>query len=638
MTRSLIFDIEADNLYLDATKLHSLVIRDADTGELMCSAAQDRNYHSFNEALELLGSADRIIGHNVVNYDLPTLKKLTGWVPFDWQKTTDTLVLSRMIWSDLTKANTRRMPPKLMRSHSLEAWGWRLGEQKTKAGEETTEGSVWDVWTPEMQTYCEQDTLVNWKLWKKLEPDDFSQTAIDLEHEVADVVAWMYRNGVYFNTRDAERLQNELACLREDIRHELQTVFPPWWEPGEVVMPKRGDGYNAKGRKRVENGAPPGKDGLQKTLYLQDCPYTPVELTAFNPGSRHHIFKRLKAQRGWNPSVFTPNGQAQVDETILGKLPWPEAKALARFFLVEKRLGQVAEGEQAWLKAVRSDGRIHGSIIPSGTVSRRCSHRGPNLAQVPKVKVHKTEGALQGEKGLWGWECRSLFGPPPGFVQVGADLSGIELRCLAHYMARWDNGDYAKVLLEGDIHSVNQRIADLPTRDDAKTFIYAMLYGAGDAKLGQLKKGGPKVGKQLRERFMTGLPAYGSLVEAVHDKVPRGYLLGLDGGRLHVRSKHSSLNVLLQSAGALIADRWITYIVQMLRDRGLTLDWDGTWKGDVGLMLWVHDEVQAACRPEHVETVKAVCIEAAAKAGEFFNFRLPVAAEAKHGANWAWTH
>jgi DNA polymerase I-like protein with 3'-5' exonuclease and polymerase domains len=203
----------------------------------------------------------------------------------------------------------------------------------------------------------------------------------------------------------------------------------------------------------------------------------------FNPGSRNHIAYWLKRKYNWEPLVYTDSGEPQLDEDVLKSLPYPEASFLLEYFLVDKRLGQIAEGEQAWLKCVDADGRIHGYINGNGAVTSRMSHSKPNLAQVPRVG------------SPYGQECRSLFTAQFGWNLVGIDASGLELRMLAHYLARYDGGEYVKAILEGDIHSFNMNALGLTDRNKSKTFIYAWLYGAGDEKLGLITDTGPKVGR-----------------------------------------------------------------------------------------------------------------------------------------------
>jgi DNA polymerase I-like protein with 3'-5' exonuclease and polymerase domains len=363
-------------------------------------------------------------------------------------------------------------------------------------------------------------------------------------------------------------------------------------------------------------------------------PYTRVKFVAFNPASRAHIANRLTTLYGWEPQEFTPGGDPKIDETVLEGLDYPTAPLLNTYFLVQKRLGQLAEGNQAWLKVMR-DGRIHGSINPNGAVTGRATHSFPNVAQVPSVKKDKEDNILLGLDGGYGHECRELFGVPEGWTQVGTDMSGLELRCLSHFMARWDGGEYGRILLTGDIHTANQQAAGLDTRNQAKTFAYAYLYGAGDAKLGSITGGGTKEGKRLRANFQAKIPALGKLTDAVKKKAKSGHLKGLDGRLLYVRSEHSALNTLLQSAGALICKKWLVLMDEHLLARGYKHGWDG----DYAFLAWVHDEVQIAARtPALAAEITDLSKQCAREAEAFFGFRIQLDTDSKIGSSWAECH
>ena len=243
---------------------------------------------------------------------------------------------------------------------------------------------------------------------------------------------------------------------------------------------------------------------------------------------------RDRKKYGWKPEKFTGEGKPQIDESILTAMDYEEAKVLVQYLTIGKRLGQLAEGKEGWLRSVK-DGRIYGAVNTNGALSGRCTHSRPNVAQVPS------------SSSLYGPECRSLFLPNEGHVMVGCDCSGLELRMLAHFLAFADNGAYVRLVTEGDPHTANQEAAGLPTRASAKTFIYALIYGSGDQNLGKLVGGGAKEGAAMRKKFLDGMPAFKKLKAAVdHNVQTKGFLLGLDGRKLPVRSKHSALNLLLQ--------------------------------------------------------------------------------------------
>lgn len=657
------FDIESDGLLDTMTKIHSLVIWDVDTGVIYSCHDQDWknpaegvvNTRSIAWGLKQLEEAAEIIGHNIIKFDIPAIQLVhPKWSPKGI--VTDTLVLSRLIYTNLVdwdagQAKRGKYPGKLIGQHGLEAWGYRLGEWKGDYAKLMAEQNLdpWAHWNPEMQTYCEQDVRVTAKLYERILTRNYAAQAIELEHNFADVLARQERHGFAFDEQKAAALYGLLIKKRQEIANKLVESFPPK-VVRTVFIPK------------VNN---------KKQGYVKGVPFVKETIVDFNPSSRQMIADRLK-EFGWEPDEFTPNGQAKIDETILSKLPYPEAKVLAEHFLIEKRIGQLAEGNQAWLRLVRR-GRIHGGVNTNGAVTGRCTHSNPNVAQVPSV------GSPYGE------ECRELFTVRRGYRLVGADASGLELRCLAHFMARYDDGEYGRVLLNGDIHWVNVIalgfVPDGTERDEhaypihklfrggAKTFIYGFLYGAGDAKAGAIvldiamrevrdglgcsvfKRYFPdkaselgynaapseddlkRVGKKLKKTFLDKTPAIAELRKAVQAVVEaRGYLIGIDGRKLHVRSPHTALNTLLQSAGALIVKQATVFADQEMFDRGFV------WERDWANCAHVHDELQVEAREAIAEEVGQVIVDALRRAGEQFNFRCPIDGEYKIGNNWKDTH
>jgi len=277
----------------------------------------------------------------------------------------------------------------------------------------------------------------------------------------------------------------------------------------------------------------------------------------------------------------------------------------------------IVEGKNSWLNMVR-DGRIHGEIITNGAVTGRATHRNPNVAQTPAVKVP------------YGKECRSLFSADRGDVLVGVDVSGLELRMLAHFMSKWDDGAYGREVIDGDVHTANQLAAGLETRDQAKTFIYAFLYGAGAAKIGSIVGKGAKDGQLLKQRFLEKTPALNQLIRAVQAAANRGYLVGLDGRHLRIRSAHAALNTLLQSAGALVCKQWMVEVDMMLTQQQLL--------AKVHQVAWIHDECQFSCDPDIADQFGKLAIDCIRKAGDAFNIKVPLTGEYKIGSSWADTH
>jgi DNA polymerase I-like protein with 3'-5' exonuclease and polymerase domains len=581
----LVFDIETDGLLDTLTQIHCIVLKDIDTNEVFSFSPAD-----IEQGLDLLHKADTIIGHNIINFDIPAIEKV--YPSFETEaEILDTLVLSRVIKADQANKDfsTLVLPRKLNGSHSLKAWGIRLGLLKGDFGETTD----WSRWSEDMQKYCEQDVEVTHSLWKHLAPQEWSKESITFEHQIAEVCNRIGAEGWTFNERKAGDLYSKLAQERANLEVELQTLFEPW-EIHTEFIPK------------VNN---------KKLGYVKDQPFTKVKVVDFNPNSRKHIQFCLEKKYKWKPKKFTPSGDAQIDETILEALPFPEAKKLAYMFLLQKRIGQLAEGSQAWLRLCK-DGVIRHNIISAGTVTLRAAHRYPNLAQVPSAQA------------VFGKECRELFTVPADCSLVGADLSGLELRCLAHFLAYSDKGAYAQEILNGDIHTTNQNAAGLDTRDQAKKFIYTLLYGGGDLKVGQVLGKGAKAGKETKEKFFKAMPSFSVLKKQVQVAAERGYLIGLTGERVHIRSAHAALNTLLQNTGSTISKKWVILIDQELRRQGL----------DAKIIAWVHDEVQIKCKKGIEDDVGDITRRMAKETGEFFKFKIPIASEYTIGNNWSETH
>lgn len=586
----LAFDIEANGLLDTVSKIHCLCVVDLDSDQTWQFGPSQ-----IEEGLELLKTADLLVAHNALGYDMPVLNKLYG---FEHHTVRDTLTIARLIHSNLKDTDANRMaqgliPRDCYGSDSLKAWGYRLGEQKTEYD------GGWEEWSQVMQDYCAQDVQVLKRLWHFLKPEDYSQEAVELEHDISRVCLSMTHHGWTFDKDKAIDLYSRLAARREELQKALIDKFGTWEEVDKVLIPKRDN--KARG-------------------YKAGVPVTKMKTVEFNPNSRQHIEKKLR-EMGWVPEVFTESGQAKLDESTLSKVNIPEAKLLVEHFLIEKRLGQLADGEAGWLKLVANDGRIHGRYNTMGTVTGRAAHFGPNVGQVPA------------SKSPYGKECRELFTVPQGWRMVGADMAGLELRCLAHYLHAYDGGAYGEIILNGDVHTENQKAAGLPTRDNAKTFIYAFCYGAGPSKIGKIVGGTAKQGQELIDRFMRGLPAFAKLKQAVSTAAQKGWLKGLDGRRIPVRSEHAALNSLLQGCGAILCKRWVVDA-----HKSLSSQFKEGYDGDFVFCGWIHDELQVACREEIAEQVGEIIADCARKAGQPYGFKIRLDSEYIIGRSWADTH
>lgn len=655
----LVYDAETDGLLPEVSKVHCLHVIDRADGKRLrfnggrySDGSKARRDGTIEDGLELLRTHRAIAGQNSIAYDNAVFEKLYGWTPAG--PTFDTKVASSTIWTnikdvDFALLRKGKLPEEfkqkgLIGTHKLEAWGYRLDPDGTRGfrkGASGVEDNDWSRFTPQMDEYGAQDPEVTLALLEKIESKGYSPECLWMEMRVAEIIARQERYGIRFDVDAAQKLYADLTKRKIELEDSLRTIFPPW-----EVETKR---FVAK----VNNK----KFGLVKGEEV-----VRTKQIIFNPGSRDHIADRFKTVYGWEPSEFTPGGKPKVEEDILSTLTYPEAKPIAAYLSLGKVLGMLGEGNAAWLKRATAEGRIHGSINSTGAVTGRMTHSRPNLGQVPKVQSGK-DGPLLDADGGWGYECRSLFTAsklPSGIflAMVGCDAEGLELRMLGHYMAAYDGGAYARAVVDGrkedgtDVHSLNQRGAGLNSRDSAKTFIYALLYGAGDFKLGaivyddfteaQKKKFNSlpgsrerqlaTLGKVRRARLMGSLPALARLTKAVKDKAKKtGTLRGLDGRVLHVRSVHAALNTLLQSGGAVVMKKALVLLDGAVHN-------DPSLAGRVHFLLNVHDEFQMETDPELSETVGKLAADSIRLAGEHFDLKCPLSGAYDIGRTWADTH
>jgi DNA polymerase I-like protein with 3'-5' exonuclease and polymerase domains len=621
----LFFDIETNGIE-DFTNLsdlkvcHCISIYDPIASKMITFEG-----NGIKEGLKMLAKADKIIGHNIIGFDLPALAKLYNFHP-PLVRVQDSLVMSRCLHPDLREDDFKRkdFDPAMVGSHSLKAWGHRMGEMlKLTYGENE---DAWDSYNEEMKKYCERDVLVTKTLYEYLTKLEPSKKMLAIEHWFAYIIRLQESQGFAFDVDKAEQLEQKLNAVRAKLQDELQEMFEP--TVNKMKTPK-GYSLEIKHMDGVEVINAPTKVELKKILKSRGMVQNLVnkaepldvkeEIIPFNPGSRKQIKERLEAL-GFEIPLSNDGKTVKIDESTLKGINHPSAKLLLGYLLVVKRLGQLAEGKNGWLRLVK-DGRIHGRVNTNGAVTGRCTHSLPNLAQVPATRAE------------YGEECRSLFITKKGYKLVGCDASGLELRMLAHYLSTWDGGEYSKAILEGDIHSVNQKAAGLKTRDQAKTFIYGFLYGAGDAKIGEIVEGTAQDGSRLKKRFLSNLPALKILKQLIKEKAEQnGCLTGLDGRILPIRSEHAALNMLLQSAGAVLMKVALIKLHTKLTDIGWQHGREYAFVGNI------HDEFQAEVKPELVETYGELAVKAIQAAGRELNMKCPMDGEYKVGKSWAETH
>lgn len=550
----LLLDIETT---LDHSKIWCVVTKDLDTNEV-------KIWKEANDLSEYIKAASLIVAHNGIAFDFHLLKKL--WkCQITLKRVEDTLVLSRLL------------NPSLEGGHSLNNLGKLLGVQKIEFNDFNLETHTLD----EMIEYCVQDVEVLHKVYNylqyELKRQDFSTKSQELEHEVQAIIAGQERNGFKFDEPSAMRLLAELKAKLDAITVAMQSIFPA----------------------RVTSGRTHKTTGRPLSDIVED----------FNPGSRKQIAERLQ-EKGWKPSRFTEKGSVIIDETTLEGLDFPEAKAIAEYLMLQKRIAQI----ESWIEAIGSDGRVHGKVITNGAVTGRMTHHSPNMAQVPNSSA------------IYGLECRDLWIVEKGCKLVGIDASGLELRMLAHYM---NDNEYTNEVVSGDIHTANQTAAGLETRNQAKTFIYAFLYGAGAAKIGSVVGGSAKEGQKLITNFLRNTPKLQRLRERVSEAfTARGVLLGLDGRKLLVRSEHSALNTLLQGAGAIAMKQALVLLHKDLTKQKIPFK----------LVANVHDEWQIEVPEQYAEQVGRSGVKAITDAGVEFKMNCPLTGEYKIGDTWKQTH
>ena len=576
--KEIVFDIESNGLKPD--KIWCIVAKPV--GEPVVSFGPTR----IKEGINYLESADVLVGHNILGFDIPVIEKLYD-VKLNHKSIRDTLVMSRLF------------NPVRENGHSLKTWGYVVGMPKAQQPED------WDSYNTDMLKYCQQDVILNERVYKKLlvEGEGFSEEAINLEHSVAPILKEQEDNGFEFNEKEALLLVASLKERMFEVEKEVQKVFKPKMVDVKLVTPKlKKDGTLSKsGLTEYEY------EEIKATNFMN--PFMRKKLQPFNLGSRKQIGEYL-TDFGWKPNRFTPTGQPIVDESSLAKVKKiPEAKLIAEFLLLQKRIAQI----DSWITAVDDDSRVHGFVVPNGTITGRMSHRSPNMAQVPSVASE------------YGKECRACWTVKDGYKLVGVDASGLELRMLAHYM---DNEEYTKEVTDGDIHTANQKLAGLKSRDKAKTFIYAICYGAGDQKLSSILGGSIKDARKVREHFLDNLPAFKNLKARVGRAAKRGYLKGLDGRKIFIRNDYAALNSLLQGGGAILMKRALAMLNTLIKLQTL----------DAKFVANIHDEWQIEVREDLADFVGQLAVDCIQTAGNYYELRCPMDGEYKIGGNWSETH
>lgn len=485
----------------------------------------------------------------------------------------DAPVLNRLLGTNIkphqivdTLILSQLLNPMRDNGHSLEAWGNRLAMPKGDV-------DTFEVYTPDMLEYCKQDVNITHKLFEVLQKEGrgFSKSSVYLEHQVRLIIDQQERNGFYLDMQKAMSLYNKLRDEANELEKWAVTNFDP-----TVVELKT------------------------KTKYIP-----------FNIGSRQQIAERLM-ELGWKPKQHTDKGNIIINEAVLDTIELPEAKKFSRFFLLQKRIAQI----KSWIEACDdTDGRVHGRVMTLKTITGRMSHHSPNMAQIPAVR------------SPYGKECRDCWTVDNPYTHsiVGTDASGLELRCLAHLM---NDATFTDILLTGDIHTHNMQMAGLTNRDQAKTFIYAFMYGAGASKIGQIVGAGAKEGQQLINKFLSSMPALKRVRDSVTKAANKGMIKGIDGRLLHIRSPHSALNTLIQGAGAVVCKVWLINMIKRIRRTGV----------DAKLVASIHDEYQFEVLNKDVKRFGQLTKDAMKDTEKQLHMKCPLDNEWKVGRTWAQTH
>ena len=573
-----IVDIETDGL--DPTKIWCVACKHIDSDFVKVCFNRE-------ELLKTIANTETFIGHNILGFDLPILKKLWD-IDIDYRKVTDTLVLSTLF------------NPERKGGHSLGQWGIRLNNEKGKHTD-------WSKISSDMISYCMQDVILTGQVYEYLlatEKEDFSDKSVELEHMIKHIITQQVKKGFYLNEKKTHTLLSEIKSKSNEILLQVRQEVKPSVRLLREVTPRyKKDGCLAA----------TGLQSIDRPHETVGGPFSMISFEPFNLGSPKQIIARME-RFGWKPTEFTEKGQAKITqknlETVSSTAP-TSIRNLAKWKMLETRV-KTMEG---WLDALSADGRVHGKVFPMGAVTGRMTHAEPNLANI--VSSDKPYGTEL--RSCWTVENVDTH------CLVGMDVKGLELRMLAHYMK---DDNYTKSLLTGDIHTVNQKSAGLDTRDKAKTFIYAFLYGAGDKKIGSIAGGGVAEGKKLKENFLNNTPSLKKLRERVGKASDKGYLKALDGRHIRVRSQHASLNFLLQSAGAIISKRAWEIFHNMAEYKGFKYKQLGV----------IHDEIQIECSPDDAEALGYLIVDAMEMTTDYYKLNCPITGDFKIGRSWNDTH
>lgn len=610
-----IFDIETDNLYHKVTKLHCIALKRIGVDDEVLLF--DDIVNPISNGLDILYSADRLIGHNIIQYDIPVLEKLYN-IKLT-RNVLDTLNLSMICFPEYQK-------------HGLEDWGTRLGFEKFNpvTGKEYTDEewkerkkikqTVWDNYTEEMGAYCKQDVRVTELVLWKCNVDELDPNVIKLSNDFSWIIADQVNNGCRIDKEGLEKLQAQIEVEEKRASEELLKQLPTFIDYDFKVYKRNNKNQNIKA-------------GDIEAIEIK---------TPFNLQSTYHWMRYLKEKYGFEPPLVRRKGKEKptpcLDDEVLADIEdkYPEVKDLLLWKTANKIRKMIYTGDTSVYNLLDEKGIIRGGVKTDGTVSGRCAHNNPNLATMPGVRTND-DGIILGIKGKYAYEVRSLFIPRDGFVQVGFDAKGLEYMCLAHYI---NNKHFSVDVIEnGDIHTFTQNALGFETRKQAKTFEYAYLYGAGKQKLADGLSQGTghtvtvqDVNKYIK-KFTDALPGLEELHNNLREQFRnKGTITGLDGRELHARSEHSLLNLLLQSSGAVVMKYCLVCFKEELDKVDMKLH------TDYSFLLNVHDEIQAEVKPDKVELYKECAQRAVDRTNKELKLNCKLQIDIKVGKSWAECH
>ena len=608
----LCYDIETNGL--DPDTIWVLVAQNLDTDVIYKFSDHDNLHGSIRDGISLLENAELLVGHNIIGFDNRVIDNLYG-TNLNSKRCHDTFIMSQ----------TLRY--KRSHRHGLAGWGEALGNSKGDYND-------WSNYNKEMLKYCIQDVKVNVDVYNRLlqeysalhAKNPLIKKGLEIEHDAAKFNTLVKEQGWKFDTVKAEDTRLSMLDRMFDIENVMhpklgmKTVYIDK-EPRTPKFKKNGE-YNVHTVKQLSEFF--GKAILPTDTHLMPAgkEFQRTEQKQIDLGSTP-LVKEWLLDNGWIPDEYnrkkvdgrwiTQTDSPKFTTASLEKMG-PYGKIIDEYYTIRSRKA-VVEG---WLAKVQ-DGRLNGNMWTIGTATFRARHE--VIVNLPAVTAE------------WGHELRELLIADDGMVVVGADSSGNQLRGLCHYV---NNSDFTREVIYGDQH---QRNADSLgcSRALAKSYLYAYLFGAGDAKLGQVLTGksNSSVGKKSRDDFARGIRGLQELKDSVSKtwkqtsfQTHGGWFPALDGRPVFCPSEYQTLNYLLQSAEGITCKAALSWAMNKIEEEGI----------DAQPRLWYHDEMCFQCKPEDAERVGQILQEAYAEGPKWFNVDCMGGGDPVQGTSYADVH